>query len=113
MKELAKTNEGRASIAAAATRLDMTVSELGQRHPADVLQGEMVPVEPRGQHQPESPPNFLPMNETETIKPPTCESGEAPPPADDDRLVETQEEQAHHGVLDMGFDNDGGCCHGG
>jgi hypothetical protein len=44
------------------------------------------------------------MTDNETIKPPKCESGEAPPPADDDRLVETHE-PASHGVLDMGFDS--------
>ena len=55
MKELAKTDEGQARIAAAAARLDMTVSELGQRHQVDVPQGEM---ERMGHHQPESPPHF-------------------------------------------------------
>ena len=44
------------------------------------------------------------MTDNETIKPPTCESGEAPPPADDDRLVGTHK-PATHGVLDMGFDD--------
>ena len=61
-----------------------------------------------GQHQLESPDTFLPVTETETIKPPKCKSGEAPPPADDDRLVETHdtsEEQAHHRVFDMGCSN--------
>ena len=48
MKELAKTEEGQARLAAAAVRLDMTVSELGQQHRADVPQGE---IEPVVQHQ--------------------------------------------------------------
>ena len=60
MKELAKTDEGQARIAAAATRLVMTVSELGQRHRADVPQGE---IERVVHHQPDSPPLFLPMIE--------------------------------------------------
>ena len=57
MKEQAKTDEGRSRIAA--TRLDMTVSELGQRHRAEVPQVEIVPVEPMEQHQPESSPRFF------------------------------------------------------
>ena len=60
MKELAKTDEGQARIAAAAVRLDMTVSELGQRHRADVPQWEIAPAEPMVQHQPESALTFLP-----------------------------------------------------
>ena len=100
MKELAKTDEGQARIAAAATRLDMTVSELGQRHRADVPQGESERVV---HHQPDSPPTFLPMTDVETIKPPKCESGEAPPPADEAGAAETHGGQTHHGVLDMGF----------
>ena len=55
MKELANTDEGRARIAAAAVRLDMTVSELGQRHRADVPQGMIAPAEPMVHHQPGSP----------------------------------------------------------
>jgi hypothetical protein len=105
MKELAKTEEGQARIAAAAVRLDMTVSELGQQHRADVPKGK---IEPVVQHQQlDSPPIFLPMTESETIKPPKCESGEALSPADDDRLVETyrnREESNRHGILDMGFE---------
>ena len=57
---------------------------------------------------PRASPTFLPTAEIETIKPPNCESVEAPPFADDDRLVETHqttEEPAHHEVLEMGFDN--------
>ena len=87
----------------------MTVSEQGQRHRADVTQGEIAPAEPMGQHQLESPPAFLLMTEPETIKPPKCEFGEALPSVDDDRLVKSHgssEEQAHHGVLDVGFGND-------
>ena len=59
MKELAKTDEGQARIAAAAARLDTTVSELGQRHRADVPQREIAPAEPMEQHQPESHPHFF------------------------------------------------------
>ena len=58
MKELAKTDEGQVRIAAAAVRLGMTVSELGQRHRADVPQGEIAPAEPMVQHQPENPPHI-------------------------------------------------------
>ena len=75
MKELAKTGEGQARIAAAAQRLDNTVSELGQRHRDDVPQGEIAPAEPVVQHHPDIPPTFLPMTDNETIKPPKCESG--------------------------------------
>ena len=60
------------------------------------------------QHQQlDSPPTFLPINESETIKPPKCESGESPPLADDGRSVETyrnSEGPHRHGVLDMGFE---------
>ena len=59
MKELAKTNEGHARIAAAAVRLDMTVSEPGQRHCADVPQGVIAPAEPMVQQQLETPPQFF------------------------------------------------------
>ena len=55
LKKLAKTDEVQARIAAAAVRLDMPVSELGQRHRADVPQGEIAPAEPMVQHQFESP----------------------------------------------------------
>ena len=57
MNEMSKTPEGRIRIAAAAERLDFTVSELGQQHRADVPQGEMTrSVE---QHQPvQDPPHF-------------------------------------------------------
>ena len=76
MKELAKTDEGQARIAAAAARLDMTASELGQRHRAVLPKGQIAVAKPMEQHQFESS-TFLPMTETETIKPPTCEFVEA------------------------------------
>ena len=47
------------------------------------------------------------MTESESIKPPKRESGETPPPADDDRFIETNgnsEEPYRHGILDMGFE---------
>jgi hypothetical protein len=60
MKELAKTGEGQARIAAAAQRLDNTVSELGQRHRDDVPQGEIAPAEPpMVQHHPDTPQHFF------------------------------------------------------
>ena len=78
MNEMSKTPEGRIRIAAAAERLDFTVSLLGQQHRADVPQGEMTrSVE---QHQPvQDPPTFLPMNGSEIVRPtPERESVEAP-----------------------------------
>ena len=59
MKELAKTGEGQARIAAAAERLDNTVSELGQRHRDDGPQGEIAPAEPMVQHHPDTPQHFF------------------------------------------------------
>ena len=58
MKGVAKTDQGQARIAAAAVRLDETVSELGQRHRADVPQGEIAAAEPVVQHQLDSPPQL-------------------------------------------------------
>ena len=59
MNELAKTGEGQARIAAAAIRLDMTVSKLGQRHRDDVPQEEIAPAEPMDQHHPDTPQHFF------------------------------------------------------
>ena len=78
MNAMGKTPEGRIWIAAAAERLDFTVSELGQQHRADLPQGEIT--RRVAQHQPEQgPPTFLPMNESEIARPtPERESVEAP-----------------------------------
>ena len=59
MKELAKTGAGQARIAAAAVRLDMTVSELGQRHRDGAPQGKIAPAEPMVQHHPDPPRHFF------------------------------------------------------
>ena len=66
MKELVKTEEGRARIAKAVERLDVTVSGLGQRHRTDVPQGEEKAVVESHQSV-EKPPSFLPMEENEII----------------------------------------------
>ena len=72
-----KSPEGHIRISAAAARLDFSVSLLGHQHNSDVPQGKITrSVE---QHQPEQgPPTFLPMNESETVRPtPERESVEA------------------------------------
>ena len=57
INEMSKTPEGRIRIAAAAERLDFTVSELGQQHRADGPQGDMTrSVE---QHQPVQGPRHF------------------------------------------------------
>ena len=61
MAELAKTSEGRITIAAAAARLDQTVADLGQQHRTDLTQGEIVSETVVGQSQSEVvPPSFCP-----------------------------------------------------
>ena len=55
---MAKIDEGQTRIAAAAVRLDNTVSELGQRHRDDVPQGEIAQ-EPMVQHHPDTPQHFF------------------------------------------------------
>ena len=103
MKELAKTDEGQARIAAAAVRLDMTVSELGQQHrgaPGGDCAGGA-----DGAASAREPHTFVPITESKTIRLLKCESVEAPSHHTDEAgLVETHGEPAHHGVLDMGFD---------
>ena len=59
MKELAKTDQGRARIAAAAVWLDMTVSELGQRLRADVPQGRLRRRSRWCSISPRAPPHFF------------------------------------------------------
>ena len=73
-------------------------------------QGEIEPAVE--QHQPEGSPTFLPMTETQIIRP-QCESVEATSHHTDElgfgemhRHEATKSELIDHGVLDMGF-NDG------
>ena len=95
MVELAKTPEGQARIAAAVSRLDKTVADLGQPHRTDLPQGEIASGTPVEQNQSDDvvvPPQFLPLRKEQIAEPPTfenSESREVPPPAEEAGGAET------------------------
>ena len=113
MGELANTPEGRTRIAAAAERLDRTVAELGNQYRGDIPQGEKS-ASVQYQHEPEvvseAPIEFIPFDDARPVREFAHESGEAPPPADDDRHVETHESEGSvpeaRGLAEPGMDVD-------